>query len=303
VVSTNAELFAENGNHHQHSHQVLKTIDMQHKRGINLELVKFWMTSLDGDLTTSDVVTQVVIPLTEVGRCCLCQMLLDVEFALPDEAARKARRRPVVAPPTHFVSHAFGFKFRQTIDAVDAWCNENNVPASNLYIWIDVFTLNQHSELPGQGRTTHADVATSFKRSVKQAGHTLFVSMPPGHSQSESRLGVESPLAKVESLVKSQSLSRCWCLYEIMQSHEAGVKFDVCLQKRARAQFQNACVENYDVREYYHFYRFPSLPYNTPFLLPPPPLFPPFIHRWFTRPWFLMWTCETRRPFVRKTRI
>jgi len=206
----------------------------QHERGVSLALVNFFLQSLPhGDTRdTEAVMKQVMFPTTEASVACACDMLHGITVLDPSPRGSGSSGpcfKPALSAPTHFVSHAWSTAFNVTVAAVNAWCDENHVSVFDTYLWMDVFCLNQHTEVPGSRTMTEQELADAFARSVAGAGHTLFVCTP-----------WHAPAA----------LTRAWCLYEVLETMRArggaGVPLSVCLPPSQRASFRLALLEDYE---------------------------------------------------------
>ena len=56
----------------------------------------------------------------------------------------------VCGQPEIFVSHPWDRPFVDTVQAVVHYCSLNSIDASTFYVFIDVFSINQHTEVPGE---------------------------------------------------------------------------------------------------------------------------------------------------------
>lgn len=194
----------------------------QHQRGVCLVVMNQLLAQLpkDPSRTTKQVIEAVIFPTTQPHKASCFDMLHGLCVRRSD-----GRLSSVLAEPTHFVSHAWSTPFALTVGAVNAWCDENGIAPEEVFLWIDVFCLNQHSEIPGTPGISEDELANCFARSVEHAGHTLFVCAPWAHPQ---------------------ALTRCWCLYEIMETMRRGASFSVCLPPEERESFAEAMLVDYE---------------------------------------------------------
>jgi hypothetical protein len=95
---------------------------------------------------------EVVKPATEAGQCAYVDLL---------RPRRDAHGRPLAAPATVFVSHAWGGIFTELVDAALQSLGDQGKPAAAAgkteagkaaatYFWLDIMTVNQwrHEALP-----------------------------------------------------------------------------------------------------------------------------------------------------------
>ena len=91
--------------------------------------------NLEG-LTTVDVVRQIIIPETQSLR-------LRYVDTLSTEA---------VSAPTYFVSHTWGRPFLELINSLKSYIrlSQDDEQSKNIFLWIDIFAVNQHEGLHQQ---------------------------------------------------------------------------------------------------------------------------------------------------------
>ncbi|GLC46569.1 hypothetical protein PLESTB_001620200 [Pleodorina starrii] len=151
------------------------------------------------NLTTEELTEQIVMPLTKGGKCRLTQLLLDD----PDQAQHVSQGRPF-----YFISHAWSRPFMETLAMVERHFAPDNqeiwrrsadgqqalpvLDAANVFMWFDMFAINQHKPLQS------GDLPT-LGEAVRNAEGTFMVL---------DRAGTP--------------LKRIWCLYEAWQSSMAG---------------------------------------------------------------------------------
>ena len=166
---------------------------------------------IEAGATTTEVCTQVVKPMTQSAST-------SVAACLQHLGATVATGRPHVGLATVFISHAWHYRFRDLLDAIDAFVTSQPEPES-VYVWLDLFTNDQHNApaLPQMWwRTT-------FKRAIELIGHTCLVLLPWA-----------SPIP----------LKRAWCLWEVLCTVEsAKVRFTAQLPSKEVSALENA-IEN-----------------------------------------------------------
>lgn len=124
--------------------------------------------------------------------------------------------RPLFAPVTTFISHAWKGTFSSLNDSVDRLSNIHNesgmltIPA----YFLDIFVVNQHTppwrELPSVGM----DVA--LRQPIELSHKTLLVMSP-----------FEDPVP----------LKRAWCIYEICNTKRLGASLDITMPAEEHARF------------------------------------------------------------------
>ena len=172
--------------------------------------------------STSKVCGNVVKPATRSRACAYVELL---------RGRRNAAGVAAVARATVFLSHAWGNSFEDMIDAAETHLAGE---AGTAYVWIDIFTVNQHNQtcsqwgcacgslrqLPAQEWWSGAfkDAIVSFKR--------MLIVMEPWN--------------------KPAPLTRAWCLWELLCAVEGAAQIDVVLSPREEAAFKEALEDDFD---------------------------------------------------------
>ena len=94
-----------------------------------LEFVKNRKAELD-NLSTQDVVNKIVIPETQ-------QKKLRYADTIPDS---------FVSAPSYVVSHVWSAPFLDLVETLDQHFNAKAEATKSIYLWIDIFAINQHSK-------------------------------------------------------------------------------------------------------------------------------------------------------------
>jgi tetratricopeptide (TPR) repeat protein len=161
-------------------------------------------------LTTTQVVLNVIKPATLVpdGE--------PVTYAELHGGATDDRGRPLVAPATRFVSHAWAYQFADLLSALATLPD-----ADEQYFWIDIFVGAQHKAptLPQEWWST------TFKDAVAHIGHTVLV-LQPWHA----------PVP----------LTRSWCLWEIFCTLDTAKELTIVLSQAQQEAFQKALLDEFD---------------------------------------------------------
>ena len=80
---------------------------------------------------------------------------------------------PLVADATHFVSHAWKYRFHDFVSALETFEAQNDASHDRFY-WFDVLCVNQHmsQQLPQEWWSS------TFRDAIQKMGHTLVVLSP-----------------------------------------------------------------------------------------------------------------------------
>ncbi|EDQ84735.1 uncharacterized protein MONBRDRAFT_29879 [Monosiga brevicollis MX1] len=159
------------------------------------------------DLTTTEICTQYVMPLTEARACAWVDLLL---------------KDPVdkfnLAPATVFVSHAWKYSFATTVDTI---LRHEFREAPGAYYWIDLIPNNQHiaTNLPYEWW------CNTFQENIKRIGRVLLVMSP-----------WRDPIP----------MTRAWCLFEMMNALHGKVQLDIRLPEAEVDGFVEALADNHN---------------------------------------------------------
>ncbi|EDQ91347.1 uncharacterized protein MONBRDRAFT_36252, partial [Monosiga brevicollis MX1] len=158
-------------------------------------------------LTTSEICTRYVMPLTKARACAWVDLLLE------DPA-----QRPHLAPATVFVSHAWKYSFATTLATV-LYHERTEVPGA--YYWLDLVPNNQHAavDLPYEWW------CNTFQENIKEIGRVLLVMSP-----------WRDPVP----------MTRAWCLFEMMHALNGQVQLDIRLPEAEVDGFVDALAEDSD---------------------------------------------------------
>ena len=125
-----------------------------------------------------------------------------------------------VGAPTHFLSHAWSYKFKDVVAGLRAWVSALPDGSQTAYFWFDVFSIDEHAT---QGFSQEWWGST-FKEAIAKLGHTVMVLSP-----------WSNPIP----------LTRAWCLWELYCTVETGSRFSVCLSPAERQSFEHAVNDSY----------------------------------------------------------
>jgi tetratricopeptide (TPR) repeat protein len=146
-----------------------------------------------------------------VGTSSYCEKLRD-----------NSHTSHLVAEPTVFFSHAWGFCFLNVLAAMRAFVDAQPPGSPQVFFWFDTFSIDEHAtqQLPQDWW------GTTFKDAVEKIGHTAMMLSP-----------WDAPVP----------LTRAWCLWELYCTVLAGARFSVLLGPAERAAFEGALVDDFDV--------------------------------------------------------
>ena len=154
--------------------------------GVNAVYLRALLKQCPPDMTTSEMKRKIVVPATMQQQCTLVDHLLSLQGPLHDGS---------VGPATVFVSHAYSYLVRDTIEVMLAYEEEH----PNSYFWFDPFNLNPHTS---QTVLTPAELEKVFGDQIQGIGAVLVVASP-----------WNDPVF----------LKRAWCLFELYKSVERKV--------------------------------------------------------------------------------
>ena len=138
-------------------------------------------------LTTSQVVTQIVIPATKE------KAVRYVDF-IPSDC---------VSTPTYFISHTWGSPFLDLIRSLKAFIpySETDPISKTTFVWLDIFAVNQI--------TTSTEQSTDLKslhRAIQEATKGTLVCLD---------LNCKLLTRFFSSILTKSNMFRIWCLFEI----------------------------------------------------------------------------------------
>ena len=85
----------------------------------------------------------------------------------------------VVGKPEVFISHPWDGSFTDTVQAVVHFCLLHSIDPSTCYVFIDLFCINQHTEVPGESSRDSKGKLTLFASVIKNCEQgALFVGDP-----------------------------------------------------------------------------------------------------------------------------
>jgi hypothetical protein len=119
----------------------------------------------------------------------------------------------LVGKPTHFLSHAWLYKFPNLVEALRAWVAGQPAGSPEPFFWFDTFSIDEHAT---QARPQEW-WATTFKEAIRSMGHTVMMLSP-----------WSAP----------QPLTRAWCLWELFCTVDTGMEFSVCLGPAEQEAFE-----------------------------------------------------------------
>ena len=166
-------------------------------------------------MTTDNVCMAIVKPDTEEHKCSYTE-LLEKQPLSPSREFIEGETW--VAPATAFVSHAWRYRF---VDVAEVLISLNNLHGEEkpIYLWFDVFTVNQH-----QTNVVHPTWwYTTFKDAVGAIGHTVLILLP---------------------WLDPVPLTRAWCIWEILSTIDTGAHLDIKLPAVEQIEFAKFLVAN-----------------------------------------------------------
>jgi hypothetical protein len=173
------------------------------------------------DLSTAEVCSKHVIkPDTAAAKSSYVDWLASGKAGAVANCLTS--KLPSTGKSTMFVSHAWSHDFRDFISAIVAWVEETRSAeeiAEGVYLWIDIFCVNQHSE--PENPLSHYYREAYFKDIISKIGHTVVV--------------------LDQLLLACVPLARSWCIWELYCSTcDPSVKVDLALTPEAKEDVAKA---------------------------------------------------------------
>ena len=144
--------------------------------------------------TTTDVNNLIQKPLTQELKVSYCKYL-------------KIKKKSTIKEANVFISHAWQYQFLDVVEAITEHFNNDD----DTYIWFDVFTVNQHTNI-----TNSEWWAESFRSAIEKIGRTVVVLSP-----------WNSPIP----------FTRAWCLWEIYCTIVSGKKLEFAMCSKEKQAF------------------------------------------------------------------
>ena len=125
----------------------------------------------------------------------------------------------MVGAPTHFLSHAWTYKFLNLVEALRSFVASRPEGSPPVFFWFDCFAIDEHAtqSLPREWW------GSTFKEAIRLIGQTVMMISP-----------WSEPLP----------LRRAWCIWELFCTESVGVPFDVCLGPAEQGAFEAAMLGN-----------------------------------------------------------
>jgi len=186
-------------------------------RGLSLGVALYWMRCyVEKGATTQMAAIKYMKRDTEPYKCPGYALFTNVKVG--------PHKKPATGVPNAFISHPWGAQIEDTLLAAEDYCMRNQIQPEDLYIWMDIFCLNQHVEIPGLG-IDETTLAKCFIDCIKQS---------------------KKVLCFCDTLTTiPRTFQRCWCLWEVYSSLVMGAKFDVIIVPAAKKNLDVALSTNY----------------------------------------------------------
>lgn len=156
-------------------------------------------------LTTTDVATIFVKPLTSIGKKSFCDQCIERQ---KKERVKSNIDVTSVSLAEVFISHSWSCEFLSVLGALEDHFESN----PDIFIWFDLFSNNQHEA----STHPHDWWQTVFKSAIKEIGFTVMVLSP-----------WDNPIP----------YTRAWCIYEAYCTIVTGSHFEIAMSADDRDQF------------------------------------------------------------------
>ncbi len=121
-----------------------------------------------------------------------------IEFLMKEPSTKKHVQKATV-----FVSHVWSGKFCDLVEALSAWCTDNNVKEENTFAWIDLFCMEQSDE------PTHTQLVDNYKSHFEKISKAVIVLEP-----------WPQDIQAIRDYVPTWTKS-LWCLFEFAMLRES----------------------------------------------------------------------------------
>jgi len=158
--------------------------------------------------------TDVVMPSTSTPECSsFAEMATRRE--MPDSDGN-----PAFADATHFIAHSSQYGLESIVDAVGCWLTQSGTSPQNVYLWLDLFSMNHHetNQLPQEW------FSTRYLQTIGDIGHTVIILEP-----------WENPVA----------LKRSWVVWELYCTIVTGARLSFTMTHETRSNFSNALLDSF----------------------------------------------------------
>ncbi|ORY29236.1 TPR-like protein, partial [Rhizoclosmatium globosum] len=159
------------------------------------------------DLTTTQICERFLKPITEQSGLSLCAQLFlsNAQF----------KGNPLVQDASWFISHAWQYKFTETIDSILAFAKTENLDPSTMIIWFDLFSNSQHNTAAKPFDWWQ----TVFMNAIKSIHNVVMVIHP-----------WENPIP----------LKRVWCIFEVYACTITSSNFHIAMTSQEELTFIDA---------------------------------------------------------------
>mmetsp|Transcript_24372 Transcript_24372/g.29543 ORF Transcript_24372/g.29543 Transcript_24372/m.29543 type:complete len:682 (-) Transcript_24372:396-2441(-) len=214
--------------------------DEEFIRGVSLKFLhRFLNTRKEeiGNLTTKDVVECIIKPETAELKS---RYLLKIEEDLEDAAQNDLYylHGEMTGKANMFVSHCWDYKFADLVETLarleDKIFRKKlseergftfNEKAKDIYIWLDIFCINQHDP----SILCSPESTLRMRESVQEIGQTILVLTP---------------------FDRPKALQRTWCLYEVFIALHYGLPFEILLPEGEEKRLAEVDAKDFDYCEW-----------------------------------------------------
>jgi len=178
--------------------------------------------SLTGDdFNIGSLTVQVIKPFTTIRTGEEVEYLSYAELAFRTGQLDTRGRPAFDKEATHFISHAWKYRFSLLVSALRNWIDSNDVVEDDQYFWVDAFVVNQHQaqEYPMEWWSTR------FAAAVGEVGSTIMIAEP-----------WEDPLP----------LKRVWVIWELYCTNQTGARLSLAMTKETESNFKHALTNSFE---------------------------------------------------------
>ena len=161
-------------------------------------------------MTTAEVCSELIKAETDSERISYVELL------------RRTGKGAYVGDAIRFISHAWACNFLALVETIFEECEKEGLDESKCPVWLDIFTVNQHSGIEDFDHWT-----TSFQLAIRKIGKAWIIFIP----------------------FFAVWLERSWCLYELYAMVEGGTPFEILLPSAEQDAFTQYLIDGGKVED------------------------------------------------------
>jgi len=181
--------------------------------GVSVSYLTNFAETVSSEMTTTEVCVNIVLPHTKNLQCAYHELDLDQK--------RDSDGNPVLGKANYFCSHAWRYKFKNVVNALEMFCKNKDCDPGKTYIWFDLFMNNQHKA----PNLTYKWWSETFLEAIRSFGKVVLVLQP-----------WTDPIP----------ITRAWCLWEIFCTIDTESEFNVAMCEAEHRDFKERLVTKFE---------------------------------------------------------